>query len=107
AQATNAESLPVRPARAGQAPRPDPWLHEFAAARHKAAAEGKDILISFEGSDWNLFSARMQREVFAQPAFLDRADRDFVLLKVDFPRDPRARARLTDPAAHDALQNHS
>src|SRR5262245_57450056 len=34
------------------------WLQDFAAAKEKAARENKDILLSFEGSDWCIWCQR-------------------------------------------------
>jgi len=58
---------------------------------HKAAAEvlkapGKLLLISFDGSGWVPFSDRLRKEVYSQPEFKDYANKNLVLLEVDFPR---------------------
>jgi len=58
---------------------------------HKAAAEvlkapDKLLLISFDGSGWVAFSDRLRKEVYSQPEFKDYANKNLVLLEVDFPR---------------------
>jgi S1-C subfamily serine protease/thiol-disulfide isomerase/thioredoxin len=80
------------------------WLQDFEAAKEQAARERKDILLSFEGSDWCIWCQRMEREILATPEFLDKASADFVLVKVDFPRDEPARSQVRDPAANEKLQ---
>jgi thioredoxin-related protein len=70
-----------RPAQEG------PWLQDFAAARTKAMADHKDLLIDFTGSDWCTWCQRLDREVFATSEFLKGVAKDFVLLKLDYPHD--------------------
>ena len=82
----------------------DVWLQDFGAAKEKAARENKDILLSFEGSDWCIWCQRMEREILAAPEFLDKAPKRFVLVKVDFPRDEPARSQVHDPDANEKLQ---
>jgi thioredoxin-related protein len=97
---------PQRPAAGPQAAQVgnDLWIQDFAAAKEKAAREKKDILLSFEGSDWCIWCQRMEREIFSAPEFVDKAPARFVLVKVDFPRDEPARAQVRDPAANENLQ---
>ncbi|MBN2489369.1 MAG: thioredoxin family protein [Planctomycetes bacterium] len=66
----------------------DAWSHDWKAARARAAAEKKDILIDFNGSDWCGWCQRLTREVFSQEAFLRAGPEHFVLFEVDFVRQP-------------------
>jgi thioredoxin-related protein len=66
----------------------DDWSHDWKAAKARAAAEKKDILIDFNGSDWCGWCQRLTREVFSQEAFRKAAPEKFVLFEVDFVRQP-------------------
>jgi len=65
----------------------DAWTMDFAAAKAKARAEKKDLLINFSGSDWCGWCIKLDSEVFSKQAFLDEAKKHFVLVVLDFPRD--------------------
>jgi len=73
------------------------WLQNHAVAKAKAAALKKDILINFSGSDWCGWCIRLDKEVFDQEYFKTEAPKDFVLLKLDYPRrtpqDPEIKAQ--------------
>jgi thioredoxin-related protein len=76
----------------------DGWTDDYEAARKQAAAEGKDILIDFTGSDWCVWCVKLRKEVFDQPGFAPAKDK-FVLLELDYPKD---KSRVTEAIA---LQN--
>jgi thioredoxin-related protein len=61
------------------------WLTDFAAAKQRAANENKKMLLDFTGSDWCYFCKKLDAEVLDTPAFKDFA-KDYVLVRVDFPR---------------------
>ena len=63
----------------------DTWLTDLDAAKKQAAAEKKDILVDFTGSDWCGWCIRLKKEVFDQPEFAE-ASKKFVLVEIDFPR---------------------
>lgn len=65
----------------------DDWIQDFAAAKAKAKAEHKDLLIDFTGSDWCIWCKRLHDEVFATDAFMAQAPKQFVFVKLDFPRN--------------------
>jgi len=62
------------------------WMTDFEAAKKKAAAEGKDLLINFTGSDWCPACVRLEKEVFGQNIFIYEAQKHFVFMMADFPR---------------------
>lgn len=84
----------------------DGWLHDLEQAKRQAAQEQKDILILFDGSDWCGWSIRLAREVLFKDEFRRRAAQTFVLVLVDFPYGPAAKARVEDPARNERLQAH-
>ena len=75
------------------------WLTDLDAAKKQAAAENKDILIDFTGSDWCGWCIKLDKEVFATDAF--KAQKDFVLVSLDFPRKKQLPA--DQKAKNDAL----
>jgi thioredoxin-related protein len=69
------------------------WLQDFEAAKSKAKAEGKDLLIDFTGSDWCIWCKRLDQEVFATDAFKSKIHDDYVLVMLDYPQD---QSKVTD-----------
>ena len=63
------------------------WLTDFEAAKKKAAAENRNILVDFSGSDWCGWCIRLDEEVFQQPEWKTYATNSLVQVLVDFPRD--------------------
>ncbi len=64
----------------------DLWTTDFAAAKKQAAAENKDLLLDFTGSDWCGWCIKLDEEVFSTDTFREAAATDFVPVKIDFPR---------------------
>ncbi len=60
-------------------------MSNFEAAKKKAIAEDKQLLVDFTGSDWCGWCIRLDKEVFQKPEFKG-ADK-FVLVSLDFPKD--------------------
>jgi thiol-disulfide isomerase/thioredoxin len=73
----------------------DAWTQDYDAAMKKAAAENKDLLLDFTGSDWCPWCIRLDEEVFGKEEFKKAAGKLFVLVKIDFPDDP-VKARVTE-----------
>jgi thioredoxin-related protein len=62
------------------------WLTDYKAALAAAQKENKVILVDFTGSDWCGWCKKLEAEVFSQKAFLDYANANLILLKLDFPK---------------------
>lgn len=62
------------------------WLTDWEKAKQTAAAENKDLLIDFSGSDWCGWCKKLDAEVFTKPEFAAVSE-DFILVLVDFPND--------------------
>lgn len=84
--------LPVAAVLAISACAADEWHTDFAAARARAQAENKPILLDFTGSDWCGWCITMRRQVLDTPEFKAYARDKFVLMEVDLPRNT---AKLT------------
>ena len=72
----------------------DIWMTDFAAAKAKAKAEKKDLLVDFTGSDWCGWCIKLDKEVFSQEAFQNYAAEALVLVELDFPRGKDQSAEL-------------
>lgn len=62
------------------------WLTDYHQAQEQAKANKKLLLLDFTGSDWCGWCIRLRREVFSKPEFQEYADKNLVLVEVDFPR---------------------
>jgi len=63
------------------------WLVDYEKAKAQAAAEKKDLLLDFTGSDWCSWCIRLRKEVFEEEAFKKAAPGQFILVELDFPQD--------------------
>ncbi len=61
------------------------WQTDFAAAKAKAKAENKLLLVDFTGSDWCGWCMKLVSEVFSKEAFKAEAPKKFVLVELDYP----------------------
>jgi thioredoxin-related protein len=80
--ATLAWSLTVSTFAAGEL-----WVSDFEKAKQTAAAEGKDLLIDFTGSDWCSWCIKLHKEVFDLDAFKTAGPKNFILVEIDFPQN--------------------
>jgi thioredoxin-related protein len=62
------------------------WLTDIKQAKEQAQNGKKLILVDFTGSDWCGWCIKLDREVFSKPEFKEYADKNLVLLEVDFPK---------------------
>ena len=65
----------------------DEWMTDFEAAKKKAAAENKELLVDFTGSDWCGWCIKLVDEVFKHDSFKKGVADKFVLVELDFPKD--------------------
>ncbi|MBR5889940.1 MAG: thioredoxin family protein [Akkermansia sp.] len=65
------------------------WMTDLEAAKAKAAAENKAVLVDFTGSDWCGWCIRLRKQVLDTPAFEQYAKDKFVLMEVDVPQNPK------------------
>ena len=62
------------------------WLVNLEEAYAKSEKENKPILANFTGSDWCGWCKRLDQDVFTTPKFKAWAEKNVVLLEVDFPK---------------------
>ena len=65
---------------------PVPWLTNEQEAYEAARVTRRPVLIFFTGSDWCVWCDAMEDEIFNTTEFARFADRNLVLLKLDFPK---------------------
>lgn len=63
------------------------WLVDFEKAKKQAESEGKSILMEFTGSDWCPPCKALASNVLTKDVFKEEIPKNFVLLKLDNPRD--------------------
>ena len=79
---------------------PSGWTDDFAAAKTRAAAEGKKILLVFSGSDWCGWGVKFDKETLSEGEFVKAAAKNFELVMIDSPKDKSklsATARTQNP----------
>ena len=62
------------------------WLTDYKKAQQEAKTNNKLLLLNFTGSDWCGWCIKLDKEVFSKPEFKDYANKNLVLVEVDFPR---------------------
>jgi len=80
------------------------WHADYDAAAKVAVKEKKDLLVDFTGSDWCGWCKRLNKEVFDHEEWLTAAKKNFVLVALDFPRDPAIKAKVPTPKRNEELQ---
>ena len=62
------------------------WLVDLDEAYAISSKSGKPILANFTGSDWCGWCKKLDADVFSKPEFKEWAQKNVVLLELDFPR---------------------
>jgi protein disulfide-isomerase len=62
------------------------WLVDVEEAYQLSQKTGKPIMANFTGSDWCGWCKKLTRDVFVTDAFKKWADKNVILLELDFPR---------------------
>jgi protein disulfide-isomerase len=73
---------------------PRGWMEDFAAAQKTAETEKKLILLAFSGSDWCGWCVKMDKEVYSDKKFIQKAKDKFVLVMIDSPRNKEILTKL-------------
>ena len=62
------------------------WHTDFEKAKQKAEEEEKTVLLVFQGSDWCAPCMKLEKEIWSSEEFKKYAEKNFSLVKADFPR---------------------
>jgi thioredoxin-related protein len=73
-----------------------PWLSDYNAALAQARTSHKPVLLDFTGSDWCPWCIKMDKEVLDTPQFKEYADKNLVLMLVDFPQSKQLPQKVQD-----------
>ena len=68
-------------------------------AIQQAKAENKDVILLFTGSDWCPPCKKLEKEVLAEKEFLDEISKQYVLIKLDFPKNSPQDPKLAEQNA--------
>lgn len=68
------------------------WYTDWDKAEKASKAQNKPILIDFTGSDWCGWCIKLHDEVFSTAEFKSWAEKNVVLLEIDFPRESKITA---------------
>lgn len=79
------------------------WLQDLDAAKRQAAAEKKDLLIFFDGSDWSKLSKELSEKFLMTSRFRDIVRDTFIFVLIDFPETPAGKAKVADAARNEKL----
>ena len=72
----------------------DLWLTSYKLAVSQSKKTGKPIMVNFTGSDWCHWCIQLDNEVFSKPEFKKWAQKNVVLLELDFPQRKTLSAAL-------------
>jgi len=61
------------------------WLTDVPTAEAQAKKDNKLVLMDFTGSDWCAWCKKMDTDTFAKPDFADYAQKNLVLVQLDYP----------------------
>jgi len=70
------------------------WLTDLPAAQAKAKAENKMVLLDFTGSDWCSWCMKFKKEALDTTKFKDYAEKNLILVELDFPHNKAQSADL-------------
>jgi thioredoxin-related protein len=63
------------------------WHTDLEKAIEISTKEKKNLMLFFTGSDWCGWCIRLQKEVFYKPEFIEWANKNVILVDIDFPRN--------------------
>jgi len=64
------------------------WLTSYPEALKLSEKTGKPVLANFTGTTWCVFCKKLEAEVFSKPQFEKWAEKNVILLKLDYPQSP-------------------
>ncbi|MDA7881001.1 thioredoxin family protein [Akkermansiaceae bacterium] len=67
---------------------------DFEAAKAEAAKTQKAMLVIFTGSDWCPPCKALHKNIFSKEEFVKGAEKDFVIVELDYPRNKEQSAEL-------------
>lgn len=71
------------------------WHTDINKAIELSLKENKTLFLFFTGSDWCGWCIRLQNEVFKKPEFVQWAQKNVILVELDYPKRKKLEAQLT------------
>src|SRR3954454_23407417 len=70
------------------------WQSDYGKALDKAKSENKKVLLDFTGSDWCGPCIELRKRVLSRPDFAAYAEKNLILVEIDYPKRKEQSARL-------------
>lgn len=70
------------------------WETDYAKALETAKRENKRVLLDFTGSDWCGPCIQLNKRAFSRPEFRAYAEKNLVLVEIDYPQRKKQSASL-------------
>ena len=70
------------------------WQTDYAKALQAGKTQNKRVLLDFTGSDWCGPCIQLKKQVFSRPDFAAYAEKNLVLVEVDYPQRKKQPAEL-------------
>jgi thioredoxin-related protein len=62
------------------------WQTDYAKALETAKRENKRVFLDFTGSDWCGPCIQLHKRAFSRPEFINYAEKNLVLVEIDYPQ---------------------
>jgi len=82
------------------------WETDLRKAQEQAKSNNKLVFLDFTGSDWCGYCIRLNKDILSQPEFKEYANKNLVLVEIDFPRSKPQSADLRKQNQQLAMQYH-
>jgi thiol:disulfide interchange protein len=67
--------------------KPGQWTQDYEAALNLAKEQNLPVMVMYTGSDWCGWCKLMDKQVFSKSEFYAFAEKNIVLVSLDYPRD--------------------
>ena len=82
------------------------WETDLKKAQEQAKSSNKLVFLDFTGSDWCGYCIRLDRDILSKPEFKEYANKNLVLVEIDFPRSKPQSADLRKQNQQLAMEYH-
>jgi thioredoxin-related protein len=70
------------------------WQTDYGKALEMAKSQNKRVLLDFTGSDWCGPCIELRKQVFSRPEFHAYAEKNLILVEIDYPQRKKQSAEL-------------
>ena len=79
------------------------WRSDWNAAQLEAKQVNKKLILVFSGSDWCIPCIKLEKQIWKSPAFIQYAQKHYVLFRADFPKRKKNKLPETIQQLNDRL----